>query len=343
MIKAGTRIIVLTSSLKRKIGPRVGSIGYVAQIGKPGENIFHSEKENILVHLTRVIFTQYGFEKNKQRDEAKFFLNTLPLSFERGKMSNDIIDQDITKVGDIETSSNFWEQLKAMVTTTNGQSSIHNGILVPLPFIENNLLQLEAKEFRSWLKSLLMDYNFYKALSVINNAQNRVCHVLNFEQIRKLRNMAIDKGYRDAMLDSNIDRVSTINTIRRVMSIIQAQEHRQNIYKIKRWLMKSDLRRHYKPTLTTVLSTLATDLYSDTEFSWKKAMIRDRSHNNINTVLILNYFSKMKNRLKYLAQILEAEVPHNRPPEDTDLEKKRQPTICKERGSVWSNNEWKST
>lgn len=307
MIKGGTKVIVLSSSLKKKTGPREGSIGYVTQLDRPGRNIFYCEEENVFAHIAKVTFTRYGSETNKRRDETRFFLNILPSYLgENLSPKENSIDLDIAKVKNIEISSNSWRQLKATVVT-GGYSDIHSGILVPLSPTKDNLLRFSVKEFKSWLNSLLMDNNFRRALHAIGNAPTkRLSHVIDLKQISMLEGMSIDRGYKDAVLDgaSTTDRVLMIDTIRKLMSITYAQEYRQDTSNIKRWFIKTVWGRSSKSTTIAVLRTLITDFYSDTEFLWKMRMICGEDQAAKNMMLALPYFTEMKERLRCLAQAL---------------------------------------
>lgn len=312
MIKGGTKVIVLTSSLRKKTGPRKGSVGYVVQLNRPGGNIFYYEEEDVFVHLVKVMFTRYGSETNKQRNETKSFLNILP-SFSGLKLApKGLIDSNIAKTENIETSGNFWEQLKGLVTTVGGQNNVHGGILVPLPFTEDSLLRFGANEFRSWLTSLLMDHNFRNTLYIMCNVkigqERNLARVLDLEQVRKLRTMSIDRKYRNVVLNNistTNDRILIVDTVRKIMSVAYAQEYRRNTSGIKKYFMATDLGRANRPTLTTALKTLITDFYSDVEFPWKEAMLLGKNRSVKRIILILSYFAEMRDRLGCLAQSLE--------------------------------------
>ena len=77
MFDIGTKVIVLTSSLRKTAGPRRGSIGYV--MSSLNNNGAYRDDLRLTMGACKVIFTRYGFEHDKSRKEKRVFFNLFPI------------------------------------------------------------------------------------------------------------------------------------------------------------------------------------------------------------------------------------------------------------------------
>ncbi len=67
MFHKNTKIVVIGSSVKRKAGPRVGSMGYVLHINNAQKTRLFPE---IIVCSAAILFTRFGFEKKKRFEKV---------------------------------------------------------------------------------------------------------------------------------------------------------------------------------------------------------------------------------------------------------------------------------
>ena len=74
MLYIGTKIVVIGSNVKRKAGPRVGSVGFITNI-MPNNKM--ANFGNILVCEAYVLFIRYGFQE-QQRYELKRVMAAIP-------------------------------------------------------------------------------------------------------------------------------------------------------------------------------------------------------------------------------------------------------------------------
>lgn len=74
MFYIGTKIVVIGSNVKRKAGPRVGSIGFVAYLKIDNNFINFIEDGNFIICEALVLFTRYGFQKQTRFETKKVFL-----------------------------------------------------------------------------------------------------------------------------------------------------------------------------------------------------------------------------------------------------------------------------
>lgn len=315
MIKTGTKVIVLTSSLGKKTGPRKGSIGYITQLGESGKNIFYNGSEDVFVHLTKVIFTRYGFETGKRRKETKLFLNIFPSFLVPLGLKNPTksIDAHIARVGNTATfGTPFWDELRGRTSVLYGRGDVHGGTLVPLPFARADLIRISRGEFESWLNSFVTDRLFYDVLYLIATAPaDRLKHILDLGMINQLREMCGDRGYRDHMLSrlstSRARRSKIVSLIRKITSIAYTPGYRKNLSDMKVQVETMSSGKTAQPMSIVAAALMMKDLYSDTEFLLKTELLMgvNRKRRSQKVMAMLAYLSKVRNRLRCLAQALE--------------------------------------
>ena len=69
MFEVGSKVIITESSLKKSIGPKKGSIGYVISCSEP---VF-SHRLSTILSIGNVVFHRFGLEE-RNRSEAKTVL-----------------------------------------------------------------------------------------------------------------------------------------------------------------------------------------------------------------------------------------------------------------------------
>jgi hypothetical protein len=165
MIPFSRKVAVVFSSKRRGTGPRIGSLGLI--FDRPiGPAIFVAEV-GILMEACRVLFTRYGFEKEKGRLERRTFVNALPVD-ESGKIFEDCENW---------AESDVARKKRAFARSLNDPSSVKRfkllsncarlGTLAPVPCHD-------VRENRAaWLLSfLLREENCRNLLSFRNAVRN---------------------------------------------------------------------------------------------------------------------------------------------------------------------------
>jgi len=216
MLITGSKVIVIESSLKKVIGPRVGSMGYV--IESTSFNI--SSGNDIIYHACDILFTRYGFEENK-RHEVKRVTNVLPFPH-------------------YSTSQNYARELikkaKKVVSSKNKNKSMFNGseytsadvIAIPILNHKTNLLKCEFEEFHAWLDSYLRSPLFIEVLTKLmekNFVGNSFPLQINPTLVEFFMNCISKRAYKNVFLKqntSNRDFVNEKNTIIKREDIITA-------------------------------------------------------------------------------------------------------------------------
>lgn len=121
MIQNGKRSIVVVSSKRKGIGPKVGSIGYV--VGNFHAPIYVKEL-GVYAALCEVLFTRYGFEKSEERMEKKHFINVFPANIlGMGRHDPTMNEKDVETLMEAILS----------VSPISVKKDICAGVMVPLP------------------------------------------------------------------------------------------------------------------------------------------------------------------------------------------------------------------
>jgi len=71
MFYTGSEIIIISSNIKRKSGPKVGSMGIVID-----RQHFLNYNQDMCIQPIKVLFTRYGFEKKKRFETKRIYINT---------------------------------------------------------------------------------------------------------------------------------------------------------------------------------------------------------------------------------------------------------------------------
>lgn len=310
MMKTGTRVIVLTSTLKRGIGPRQGSIGYITN-KKVSAIRFHGPLKTF-VSLTSVVFTRYGFE-SKRRKEHKFFINMFPILTDGNldclvdftkpaaikKYFNSRINE-LSKV-DILNKGNFWHQVrKELVRIYHlDPRNIKAGVLVPA--FRPDLLICNDMEFAAWLDAMLADSDIYSALSHLTRAKNkRISDMIDSSTLSLLYTTIVDKKYRKIMLAEYANTLENRKHVIRNLRIVHSVAHRHS-ERIKRdeavsYLLRmgDKTNKPSKGQLITSLRLLYTPSYCESEFLWKAKLLFANKKDKSPIDIFLNSMTELR-------------------------------------------------
>lgn len=117
MFYVGTKIVVIGSNIKRKAGPRIGSIGFVIL----NNNMMHFiENGNFIICEASVLFTRYGFQRqNRFEIKRVFFIipNIKKISIQ--KISKKILHKDINNIKKYLTTANLNTKPILLVSPAN--------------------------------------------------------------------------------------------------------------------------------------------------------------------------------------------------------------------------------
>lgn len=139
MFYVGTKIVVIGSNIKRKAGPRIGSVGFVILNNSMTHFI---ENDNFIICEASVLFTRYGFQKQHRFEVKKVFF-IIPNSKKNlvQKISNKILQKDINSI-------------KKYLDTTNISK---NPILLVSPANNLDNYSLKGKVFSCLLNNIIRE------------------------------------------------------------------------------------------------------------------------------------------------------------------------------------------
>ncbi len=157
MFNLGQKVIVTNSSHKGKIGPKIGSVGYIlgsdaARIVKRTANeiSFCAEKQN-------VIFVRYGFGKERTESEIRKVINVFPILANYDKLRRKNIFKTFTE--EIEgKSDNVWPMVKWEL---KGQTNVPICMMHPVENVED-IRNFNNTNFKAWYKSITRSLFFVK-------------------------------------------------------------------------------------------------------------------------------------------------------------------------------------
>lgn len=317
MFGTGTRVVVLSSSFSGKTGPKRGSIGYALDMKlgdskKSGEGSYYDAERNWFITLHRIVFVRYGFE-NRQRGEAKFFINILPYISSQEALGVDTAELVDRRLGHVEmfdtTDEKFYDRIKYNVTSKFGKKYIHTGILVPVP-INTSLIKTSTNDFGAWLECFMKDDRFHSLImDMINNA-NKLTNIFDLNYLVMIKKMIDSKELRQDQVKLGT-REGIVTTIRKVMTIGD-RPRRQQIRKIEeQWLFKHgpDICASKKKQLTALRMVLD-HLYAK-DAAENLRIIQERTNGQ----------AEIEKKVKYMKEIVSRMVSRARALEDGMKEK----------------------
>jgi len=170
MLESNTKAIVLASSVRKNIGPRYGSIGYVVSTERPTymKNLSITNlpiTNGISMSLTNVLFIRYGFEKERT-GEYRSLLNLFPVitkPLRKGSTISKKMNKLLRNFNKSEFNEEPWFSVKA--TKTRNPNRLIVAILAPLKSTGEDLTSCSKVEFEAWLNSYVMNVRMRAALS----------------------------------------------------------------------------------------------------------------------------------------------------------------------------------
>jgi hypothetical protein len=214
MFDIGTKVVTLTSSVRKSAGPRRGSLGYV--IASANDGAYVSE-EGMSFNINEVIFTRYGFEKNKDRREKRVFFNVFPVIEGVKADVPTMLKQTIRNLHKEKFEKDIW---KRRLNDWGLKPNTPIGILVPVCDNKTDLRTCKNSEFIAWLDSHLMTPGFRNIL--IETLKNNKTNVPG-GWVNMLTEIAHEKNKKDEMIPKLVsdigNRMETIKYIRSILAI----------------------------------------------------------------------------------------------------------------------------
>ena len=125
MFYIGTKIVVVGSNIKRKAGPRSGSIGFIISISSNQNFLNFIDDGNFILCEAKVLFTRYGFQK-QERFEVKrvFFIVPNIRKINIQKTTTKILQKDINNIKRYLTTNNLSKMPILLVSPADNQDNI---------------------------------------------------------------------------------------------------------------------------------------------------------------------------------------------------------------------------
>lgn len=214
MFPIGSKVKVISSSITKAIGPRIGSEGYISNSSNA---LYCSENSDFIVSMADIVFSNYGFEKNKShRNEFKKVFLVFPISPISYKNSTNMAERAIKKNINLFKSEKYTDTLWEYIHAT-----LHN-VGHKIPFIvaasskpndQTNLLD-SYEEFKSWIHSVSRSnyFNLYvniitsdpSYLEAIKSGTNNYYWIpgVSVNNIRSYKAMLNDKEYFNGLVNN---------------------------------------------------------------------------------------------------------------------------------------------
>ena len=156
----GTRIVVLESNIKKNIGPRRGSIGFIREIS---EINIPSLELCLCFRLASILFTRYGFEEKTRVGEEKVVVLVSPIFYDPAQATASIQDM-IGKFNSYNSATEkIVKEITAYFSTVSEQKlpeKLPFIIIAPLNNWPTDLSTCEVQELEAWLKTTISNNAF---------------------------------------------------------------------------------------------------------------------------------------------------------------------------------------
>ncbi len=230
MFNISTKVAVLASSNTKNIGPKYGSIGYAAVDGSMQYSPYllnPSTTDGIMLASSKVMFTRYGFGKERPKYEYKRILNVFPIIDKSVKIED--IEQTVSKVVSKfkreDFGNRFWLNAKMNFI---GSTEANVCIMAPVLALGTDLRTCSNLEFIAWFHSMLNIHGMKNSIAKINNKQ--YLDNLPSKESRpiaiSLRHCVSDGKYKlrylDEIIDSSKTRAPVVEFLKLIHSITKA-------------------------------------------------------------------------------------------------------------------------
>lgn len=301
MIKTGTKVIVLSSSCRKKTGPRKGSIGFISQVRQHGSEISYVEKGDVFVNLTKVVFTRYGFE-SKERMELKYFINVFPTFLERRTMNMPLLENSVDIMKTDQHSVHYFKQ-RLSDMYGKAATTAYSGIIMPI-ITTDNIMDLSSNDFNAWLYSILRDQVFISLVDNISDQARRVRGLIDMGELRALFGALHDGSRRKTMMEELRDNMDMknrlVNLIRKIEIIGNRSGHKRKIERTLAWVEQRKIRSN--SDLIEAGYIIMENMYSRTELLWKFDAIKRYNKNLPGSMKTLSHVFSVRNRLLEIGQ-----------------------------------------
>ncbi len=282
MFNISTKIAVLASSNTKSIGPKYGSIGYAAiddGIRYSAYLLDKTDTEGMILARSIVMFTRYGFGKERPKHEYKPILNVFPIINKSVKIEDmeKTISKVISKFRKENFENKFWLNSRMNLT---GSTDVNVCIMAPVLTLGTDLRTCSNLEFSAWFNNMLNIYSMKTSIARIN--VNHYLNKLPSEESRRivtsLRNCISDGSnkarYLDEIIGSPETRAPVVELLRLLHSISRTVKAR-DMRKQTRLGFKNGEFRYSKgnPNVNSNLfKAIVYDLFSDHTFETTRQM-----------------------------------------------------------------------
>lgn len=251
MFRTGQKLIVIQSDVRKKTGPRRGSMG----IFVVDKNIRWFE-HNIHFSLGEVVFTRYGFEQTLRNEKRTVVFARPIIPF--GSASNYNITRALRNC--IRTIP---DKTKQKVYSALNTQKTPICLVAPI----NNCVFSTKNEFMAWITSFLVnDLISYKIDELTITKPDRLLDNIQF--ISNFRNILHSRNIREAYKIIHNETPEKITYfIRTIESLILAEVYPKPIFKplifsdVKRHITNGCLQEAYDTLTTTILKYAFIDPY----------------------------------------------------------------------------------
>jgi hypothetical protein len=158
MFEDSTKIIVISSSHIKGVGPRIGSIGYAAPHRTNKITFLPQQTQfvnGLVLFTVRVSFIRYGYEKERPKYEVKELIGAIPIinELKKNDETENILRTYIERLPRTNFDSHLW--LKTKLDLLNRTDNVNVCVLVPINANDSDLRTCSDVEFVAWFKSLM--------------------------------------------------------------------------------------------------------------------------------------------------------------------------------------------
>lgn len=291
MFYTSTKVAVLASSNIKGIGPKHGSIGYAVVDGGIFYNSYPLSSgitDEMILSPTNVMFTRYGFGKERSEHEYKSLLNVFPIMNKAVKIEDmeQAVSKTIAKFRKENFENGFWLDSKMDAV---GRTNANVCIMAPVLTLGTDLRTCSNLEFTAWFYSMLSTYSVKTTIARINHGQ--YLEKLPSEESRatavSLRRCISDGknklDYLKKIIDSPETRAPVIELLKLMYSIARATSE-EHIRKQTQSGFESGVYRYSKGKTvanSNFFRAVMYDIFSDHAFETRKQMVSKGTESTI--------------------------------------------------------------
>ena len=158
MFEPSMKVIVIASSTTKSVGARHGSIGYITNCGQP-EYIgdLYVGEATVAVAPATILFTRYGFGKERERYERKSALVVFPIFPEPSSKelpATERVNSFIKKFKREKFNESQWYNTKSAFS--DRPENVDVCMVAPYPVRNCDLLNSSDAEFEAWFDSIIL-------------------------------------------------------------------------------------------------------------------------------------------------------------------------------------------